>query len=363
MKRGSQDSRSVQELVREEILALNAYEVHDAQGMIKLDAMENPYPLPARAAKEIGATASELAFNRYPDPAAVELKRTLRSATGVPAHAEIVLGNGSDELIQIIAMALAKPGAVLMSVEPSFVMYPRVACYTGMRFVGVRLNPDFSLDFRRLCDSIEQHAPAVLFLAYPNNPTGNLFDREAVLRIVERNPGLTVLDEAYHPFAQSTFMDDLVTHPNLVVMRTLSKLGLAGLRLGFLAGGKDWLTQFEKLRLPYNVGAFSQTAAAIALSDDAALKKQAQAIRNDREAMLRQLRERAITAFDSDANFILFRLPRAHEVFLALKARRVLIKDFALHPMLEDCLRVTVGTPDENRRFFIALDESLREVS
>jgi histidinol-phosphate aminotransferase len=350
------------ELLREEIISMQAYEVHDSTGMVKLDAMENPYALPPGTAAQIGAAARGLALNRYPDPRALELKRVLRTVMRVPHDADILIGNGSDELIQILALALAKPEAIMMSVAPSFVMYERIARYVGMRFVGVPLNRDFSLDVERLLESIDEHRPAILFLAYPNNPTGTLYDRESVLRVIDENPGLTVLDEAYHPFAQTTFMDEVAKHANLIVMRTLSKVGLAGLRLGFLVGSREWLSELDKLRLPYNVNAFSQVAAVCALRDEEGLLRQADAIRADRDAMLRQLRERAITAFDSAANFILFKLARADEIFLALKTHGVLIKNLNnSHPMLENCLRVTVGTPDENAKFLAVLDQSLRK--
>lgn len=348
------------ELVREEILSLTAYEVHDAKGLTKLDAMENPYPLPPAAVAKISSAASTIALNRYPDSAAVELKQALRKTTGVPAHAEILIGNGSDELIQIVALALARPNAVLMGVEPSFVMYQRVAVYAGMRYVGVPLREDFSLDPESVLAAIEQNRPAVLFLAYPNNPTGNLFARSAMLGVVKQNAGLTVVDEAYYPFARETFMDDLEAHPNLLVMRTLSKLGLAGLRLGFMAGAREWLMQFEKIRLPYNVSTFTQAAAPAVLLEPEILESQAKTIREERDSMSRKLRARGVEVFDSKANFLLLKVRRADEVFSSLKARGVLIKNLnRSHPMLRDCLRVTIGTADENRKFLAALDESL----
>lgn len=351
---------SPEALIREEILSLGAYEVQDAKGMVKLDAMENPYRLPPDAAVLIGDAARGIALNRYPDAQAAELKAVLKGAMGVPENVELMLGNGSDEIIQIIAMALAKPRAVLMSVEPSFAMYQRIAVYTGMHYVGVPLDQEFTLNTQRLLDSIAEHEPAVLFLAYPNNPTGNLFDRDAVLRAIAANRGLTVLDEAYHPYTQATFAGELANHPNLLVMRTLSKLGLAGLRLGFVAGGDEWLAQFEKLRLPYNVSAFTQAAAQTVLRETGSLEQQAQMIRTDRDSMLCELKLRAgLEVFDSKANFILFKVPRADEIFAALKARGILIKNLNhSHPMLQDCLRVTIGAADENRRFLAALDES-----
>ncbi len=346
------------------MFALTAYEVPDSSGMVKLDAMENPYPLPAAASAEIAKATSNIALNRYPDPSAPELKRTLKAAMGVPEGMDILLGSGSDEIIQIIALALAKPDAVMMSIEPSFAMYQRIALAARMRYVAVPLERDFSLDPDRLLRAVAEHQPAVLFLAFPNNPTGNLFDRAAVLQVMEANPGLIVLDEAYHPFAQATFMDELDCRPNLLVMRTFSKLGLAGLRLGLVAGHGEWLSQLEKLRLPYNVSTFTQVAAQIALRDCQALTEQARTIRADRDALLRELRlDSRVEVFDSHANFILCRVPRADDVFSALKAGGILIKNFnRSHPMLQNCLRVTIGSADDNRRFLAALQAILNEI-
>lgn len=354
---------SPEHLIREEVLALCAYDVPDSSGMVKLDAMENPYPLPAAASAEIAKAAANLALNRYPDPTPPEFKRTLKAAMGVPESMDILLGNGSDEIIQIIALALAKPDAVMMSVEPSFVMYRRSALTAGMRYIAVPLERDFTLDPDRLSRAVAEYRPAVLFLAFPNNPTGNLFDRAAVLQVMEAHPGLTVLDEAYYPFAQATFMDELERRANLLVMRTFSKLGLAGLRLGLVAGRGEWLVQLEKLRLPYNVSTFTQVAAQIALRNAQALTEQARTIRADRDALLAELgRGGRVEVFDSHANFILFKLPGADDVFSALKARGILIKNLnRSHPMLQNCLRVTIGSANDNRRFLTALQEILNE--
>ncbi len=207
---------------------MKAYHVAPAAGMIKLDAMENPYRLPEPLREELGRLVSTLPINRYPDPAAPELKARLRSTFGIGGEHGLILGNGSDEIIQIIADTLARPGAALLAPEPSFVMYRMSAVIARMRYVGVALEPDFTLDLARFLAAIEEHRPALIFLAYPNNPTGNLFPEAAVEAILAAAPGLVVLDEAYHVFAGRTFMTRLGEFPNLMVMRTVSKLGLAG---------------------------------------------------------------------------------------------------------------------------------------
>ncbi|MGN2391788.1 histidinol-phosphate transaminase [Pelomicrobium sp. G1] len=350
-----------EQLVRPEILALSAYPVPPSRGMVKLDAMENPYRLPPEVQAEVGRLAAETALNRYPDPQAPALKERLRAFFGLRADTGLMLGNGSDELIQIVALALARPGAVLLSVEPTFVMFRLIATWAGMAYEGVPLKPDFSLDLEAVLVAMERRRPALIFIAYPNNPTGNLFDRSALLRLIEAAPGLVVIDEAYHAFAEESLLDALERYEHVLVMRTLSKLGLAGLRLGALMGPPAWLEQLEKVRLPYNVGVLTQVVAESVLQRSDVLIQQAAAIRGERERLARALGQRpGVTVYPSRANFLLFRVARAREVFEGLKRQGVLIKDLSgSHRLLADCLRVTVGTPEENERFLVALDASL----
>ncbi len=348
-------------LLRQEVLDLHAYHVPDSSGYIKLDAMENPYLVPLALRGEIAEAVAVAAINRYPDPGAVSLKEKIRGVTGLPQGMEVLLGNGSDELIQLLAMAVNKPGAVLLSVEPSFVMYKMIATYTGMRYVGVPLAADFSLDLPATLAAIRREQPALVFLAYPNNPTGNLFSADTVAQIIAASPGLVVVDEAYYAFASDSFVPYLARYPNLLVMRTFSKLGMAGLRLGFLAGSAALLGQLEKLRLPYNVGVLPQLVAEKLLAHHEVLLQQAEQIKRDRAKLYQQLSEiAAVKVYTSEANFLLFRVANATAIFNGLKQRGVLIKNLSGgHPMLKDCLRVTVGTPDENERFMLALQESL----
>lgn len=351
----------MQHLIRPEIQALRAYHVPPAAGYVKLDAMENPYPLPPFLQDELAQAVASAAIARYPDAGAQRLKQDIRAVTGIPADQSILLGNGSDEIIQMLALALAKPGAVLLSVEPSFVMYRMIAAFTGMRYVGVPLAADFSLDIEAMLAAIARERPALVFLAYPNNPTGNLFDAESVRRIIAAAPGVVVVDEAYYAFADHTFLPQLGQHPNLLVMRTFSKLGMAGLRLGFLAGPAAWLDELEKVRLPYNVGVLPQCVGSLLLRHHDVLQQQAQDIRRERERVFAALNGMAgVQAYPSQANFILLRVPQAAQVFERLKQRRVLVKNLhGSHPALADCLRVTVGTPQENQLFLTALQQSI----
>jgi histidinol-phosphate aminotransferase len=354
-----------EDIIRDEIRALSAYHVPDSAGMIKLDAMENPYPLPGDIQAEIGLLASQAALNRYPDPAAQSLKQRLRQAMGVPSGMELLVGNGSDEIIQVLACAVARPGATLLGVEPSFVMFRMIATFAGLRYAGVPLAPDFTLDLPALLQAIEREKPALTFIAYPNNPTGNLFDADALEQVIAAAPGIVVIDEAYHVFAQRSFLPRLAAHPNLLVMRTLSKLGLAGLRLGLLVGRAQWLNELDKVRLPYNVNVLSQEIAAYVLGRPDVLEAQAAALREERARLGDRLSALpGVQVFPSDANFLLFRLPRAAQAFDALKRAGILIKKLdGSHPMLHDCLRVTVGTPEQNGQFLAALQDTLQRAA
>lgn len=344
--------------VRPEIRALSAYRVPDATGLIKLDAMENPYGWPEEMKRAWLDALRDAALNRYPPPDAPQLKQALRVALDVPPGMDILLGNGSDELIQIVALALAGTDRAVLAPVPTFVMYDMIATFAGMRFVGVPLKDGFALDRDAMLAAIEREQPAVVFLAYPNNPTGNLFtpaDIEAILRTA---PGLVVVDEAYHAFARESFLARLPEFPSLLVMRTLSKQGLAGLRLGMLIGDPCWLAEFDKLRLPYNINILTQLSAAFALANPHVLAAQAAAICAERTRLYDALAAcDGITVWPSAANFLLFRpaRPTAGVAHAALRQAGVLIKNLdSQGGMLTGCLRVTVGTPTENDAFLSA---------
>lgn len=346
--------------IRPEIQALRAYHVPPAAGLIKLDAMENPYAWPRPVVDDWLETLRGVSLNRYPDPSAVDLKRELRAFFGVPAGMELLLGNGSDELIQIIALALAAPGRAALAPQPAFSMYRMISVFAGLEFVGVPLRAgDFALQREAMLEAIARHRPALVLLDYPNNPTGGLFDPATVRAVIEAAPGLVVVDEAYQAFSETTLMDWLRECPNLLVLRTLSKMGLAGLRLGMLAGRREWIAELDKIRLPYNINVLTQASAAFALRHRAMLEEQAGRIRAERERLTAALRGcRGLTVYPSRANFILFRAPagRGSAIFAGLRERGVLIKNLdGADAALRDCLRVTVGTPEENQAFMAAL--------
>ena len=337
-------------IIRDDIRAMSAYPVPSAAGLIKLDAMENPYPLPAALRRAVAEDLAACEMNRYPDPTAPALKSCLREAMGIPQDMDILLGNGSDEIIQMVVQACARPGAVVMAPVPTFVMYRNYATIAGVRFVGVPLKGDFALDVEAFLSEIRAHRPAVVFLSHPNNPTGNLFSTEAMLSILDAAPGLVVIDEAYQPFAQTSWLDKLPGFPNVILLRTMSKLGLAGIRLGYAVGRPDWLSEIDKVRSPYNVNALTQCAAERILRSHEVLDAQAADIRASRDLLSARLAAiPGLTPFPSSANFILVRVPDAPLLFSGLCKRGVLIKNLhGAHPLLEHCVRVTVGTPVEN---------------
>ncbi len=361
---GGMADEMVSRWIRPEIRAIAAYHVPPSAGLIKLDAMENPYTWPQTLIDDWLQQLGETAVNRYPDPAGSGLVAKIREVMAVPAGQGIILGNGSDELIQVMAMAVADPARKILAPDPGFVMYRMIAGFVGMEYVGVPLRPDdFSLDADAMLAAIEEHEPAIVFLAYPNNPTGNLWDRRLIERIVAAAPGLVVIDEAYAPFASDSFLGDLGRWPNLLVMRTFSKLGLAGLRLGYLCGPEALLAEFDKIRLPYNINTLTQATATLALDNIAVFDDQADRIRASRAELATGLAAfPELTVYPSQANFLLVRTPAgdADRIHRGLLDAGILIKNLSSSGgLLRDCLRITVGTPEENGRLLEALESLL----
>jgi histidinol-phosphate aminotransferase len=346
-------------LIRPEILALKAYHVADSDGMVKLDAMENPYPLPAQMRRELAEHLSRVDLNRYPDPTGRKLSALLAKKMQVPSGMQVLLGNGSDDLIQIVTFACARPGAAMLFPAPTFVMYGMNASLSGMKPLRYELRADYTLDRDAFVARVKMDQPALIFIAYPNNPTGVLYPDEDVLAVLRAAEGLVVLDEAYHVFAQKSFMPRLAEFPNLVVMRTVSKLGLAGIRLGYLAGRPEWIGEFNKVRQAYNVNVLTQAAATFVLERLEVLEEQAGRIRAERAVLGQALAALpGVTVFPSQANFFLVRVPDADRAYEALRRQGVLVRNFN-SPGLENCLRITVGTPDENRILLTAMREAL----
>ena len=354
------------DLIRPAIQALSAYQVPDATGYIKLDAMENPYAWPPELTKQWQTLLADAAVNRYPDPQATALASILREVMGIQDDQGLILGNGSDELIQLLMMAVNDSSASIMSVDPTFVMYEMIAGWLKMPYVNVPLAPDYTLDLALMLEKIREHKPAIVFLAWPNNPTGTLFSPAEIDVIIEAvYPGWVVVDEAYTPFVNEEGIDrqyflNRAGHvENLLVMRTLSKLGLAGLRIGLLTGAPALVQALDKVRLPYNLNVLGQLTATFALQHIEVFNAQAAQLCEQRAWMMKQLAKWSnISVWPSQANFLLFRIKNAQQCHQKLLEDGVMIKSLVGHnPLLTDCLRVTVGSPEENQRFIESLSE------
>jgi len=367
--------------IRADVRAMQAYAVQDPQGMVKLDAMENPHRLSSELQAALGARLGAVALNRYPGARVQDLRQALAQYAQMPAGYDIILGNGSDELISLLALACAvgaDPATgkrpVVLAPVPGFVMYAMSAQLQGLDFAGVPLTADFALDVPAMLAAIADTQPAIVYLAYPNNPTANLWNEADMAQVVAaaaQTGSLVVLDEAYQPFSSRSYLAIIraqpQAHTHVLLMRTLSKFGLAGVRLGYLIGPNALMAELDKVRPPYNISVLNCECALFALEHANAFAAQAQEICAQRTRLLQALHQLPrLSAWDSDANMVLVRIASpagvdaAAHVFEALRARGVLVKNVSkMHPLLADCLRLTVGTADENTLLLAALEASL----
>jgi histidinol-phosphate aminotransferase len=354
--------------IRKDVQAMQAYAVQPSAGFVKLDAMENPHRLPEGLQAELGRRLGAVALNRYPGARTDDLRAALARYAKMPEGCALTLGNGSDELITMLCVACdvppgeaseGRPATVLAPV-PGFVMYEMSARLQGLGFVGVPLTADFELDAPAMLAAVRDHRPAITYLAYPNNPTANLWDDvviEQVIDAVREHGGIVVVDEAYQPFSSRSWIDRLPRHDHVLLMRTLSKFGLAGVRLGYLIGPTALVAQIDKVRPPYNVSVLNCEAALFALEHEDEFARQARVLRAERERLIEALRGLpGATPYPSEANMVLVRVPDAAATFEGLKAAGILVKNVSgLHPLLANCLRLTVGLSEENSRLIAAL--------
>ncbi len=354
----------MQRVIRQDVQSMHAYAIQPSAGFVKLDAMENPFRLPPELQRELGERLGRVAINRYPTQCVADVIAALTSHVKPPPGCKLMLGNGSDELISLLALACDVPGNTILAPLPGFVMYEMSAKLQGLKFVGVPLTANFELDEAAMLAAIEQHRPAITYIAYPNNPTANLFDDRVIDRIVAAvgaQQGLVVFDEAYQPFSSKTWMQRMSQHEHVLVMRTLSKFGLAGVRLGYMAGAAALIDEVDKVRPPYNISVLNAEATLFALEHADEFARQAAILCEERARLHKALAAMpGVTAFPSEANMILVRVPDAKRAFEGMKQRGVLVKHIAgLHPLLANCLRLTVGTPEENTLMIDALKASL----
>jgi len=354
--------------IRKDVQAMQAYVVQPSAGFVKLDAMENPHRLPEALQAELGRRLGAVALNRYPGARTDDLRAALARYAKMPEGCALTLGNGSDELITMLCVACdVSPGeasegrpATVLAPVPGFVMYDMSARLQGLNFVGVPLTADFELDAPAMLAAVRAHRPAITYLAYPNNPTANLWDDvviEQIIDAVREHGGIVVMDEAYQPFSSRSYIDRLTRHDHVLLMRTLSKFGLAGVRLGYLIGPTALVAQIDKVRPPYNVSVLNCEAALFALEHEDEFARQARVLRAERERLFEALRGLpGATPYPSEANMVLVRVPDAVAAFEGLKAAGILVKNVSgLHPLLANCLRLTVGLSEENSRLIAAL--------
>ena len=362
--------------IRQDVQSMHAYAIQHSVGMVKLDAMENPFSLPSELQAQLGLRLGQVAINRYPGARIDDLKNALSRYVDLPHGFSLMLGNGSDELISLLAMACDVPNAKILAPEPGFVMYAMSAQLQGLQYIGVPLTADFELDEAAMSAAIAQHEPALVYIAYPNNPTANLWNAEVIRRLVAQVAaygGLVVMDEAYQPFSSRSWLDEIRQHPaanaNVLLMRTLSKFGLAGVRLGYMLAPTALLHEVDKLRPPYNVSVLNAECALFALEHAEVFATQAAIIRAERDRLFAELNNMSgVTPYASDANMMLVRIASqgvedvdpASRVFQTLKTHKVLVKNVSkMHPLLANCLRLTVGTPQENTQLLTALHVAL----
>ena len=353
--------KPLSQLIRPDILRSSAYHVANVpQNCVKLDAMESPYDFPPDMQSELGNRLMNAPIRLYPNIAADDFIPKLKAAFHIPDTASVAVGNGSDELIQFITLLLAKPNAKVLAIEPTFVMYRRNAELFGMQYVSVACNDDLTLDLQRVLDTISEHQPDLIFIAYPNNPTGTRYPRDAVQQIIQAACGIVVIDEAYGAFSSDSFLSKAGEIDNLLVLRTFSKIGFAGLRIGYVSGCLKVINELNKILPPYNMNQLGLTAAKFALENLDWINNNINILKMEREIAFAKLEDiKGIKVYPSEANFLTIRTPNSEECFDLLLQNGFLIKNLsAAHPLLKNCVRITIGKPEDNAKWLSVLQKA-----
>ncbi|RNC29445.1 MAG: Histidinol-phosphate aminotransferase 2 [Candidatus Dichloromethanomonas elyunquensis] len=338
--------------IRPDIAFLKPYEAHLEEGNVKLDANENPFPWPSGMREELFSQG--FSFNRYPDGSAAKVRESIGAYIGAKPE-EILVGNGSDELIQIVLNTFGGRGRTLMIHPPTFSMYAAAAAITGTSVLEVPLKNGTGLDAANMLKS----GTDVIIICNPNNPTGSLFPKEEILRIVQSSEALIVVDEAYAEFSGETMVNLIHSFPNLLIMRTFSKaFGMAALRLGYVVGNKELITSLNKVRQPFNVNTFSQQAGITALKYTSAYQEQIEMIKRETQMLYHELGQiQGIKVFPTKANFLLFQPVDPDRWAAALSAKGFTVRNLGQLPGLGKSLRMSSGTPEENQAFLKAIKE------
>ena len=352
--------RSPSDVVKPEVRRLSAYTLTHFEADVKLDQNENPYEIPMDLKREVVERVLRRPSGRYPEFVPAALIKTLAKYSGWREDG-ILVGNGSNELIQATLTVTLGPGRSLAAPQPTFTLYKLMATALQAKVIDVPLNPeDLTFDVDGLIQAARWSE--VVVVCCPNNPTGTLLDPDALAAVLKNARGLVLIDEAYHEFSGQTALPLLPKHPNLVVLRTFSKaMAMAGLRFGYLMAHPEIAREIYKAKLPYNVNIFTLAAADIVVEKRAVLREAISKLVQERERVTGELQRRpAVRVFPSKANFVLIRTPKpARDLFDALYKQGVLVRDVSAYPLLERCLRVSIGLPEENDRFIKALDRVL----
>ncbi|MGY0399174.1 MAG: histidinol-phosphate transaminase [Ostreibacterium sp.] len=354
--------KSLTDIFTNKVNNMQSYHVQSSAGMVKLDAMESPYTLPEDMRQALGSTLSLANINRYPNSQTTFLIAKIKSCFDLPKDCAVMLGNGSDELIQMILMAVAKPGAKVLSPVPSFVMYQQIAEILGIEFIGFDLKADFSIDEVAFLMAIVKYQPSVIFLAYPNNPTGFMLSEDFIRKVIESASGIVILDEAYTAYASNSSATLVAEYDNAVLMRTFSKVGMAGIRLGYLAAKPMIVSQFEKVRMPYNINILTETTARFMLDQMSYMDRCVEKLLVEKQVLYDWLSgQQGVIVYPSETNFLLIRVADADRVFTRLRDDyKILIKNLnGYHPILVNILRITIGRKKENTKLRRALKEIL----
>ncbi len=353
--KSSSKSKDITSLIKPSVRRLEAYLVDETPVRIKLDAMENPFSMPPAVRREIAAVVKNTRINLYPDPSAKILKKAIASFWKMNPK-QMILGNGSDELIQAIVLAFGGP---ILIPSPTFAMYEITSSALAEDVVSVPLGTEFDLDADLMIKKAKLSKAKVIFLACPNNPTGNRFSDAAVRKILDKANAAVVIDEAYFSFSGKTYLPLVKKYPNMIILRTLSKIGFAGLRVGVLVASASIVNELNKLRLPYNINSLSQAAAVSALKHRSVLNHQISLLISERKKLYNVFSKLpGVTAYPSETNFIMIRTDAdASVIHRKLKQAGILIKNLSKPGSLKNCLRVTIGTPEENKEFLTALNK------
>lgn len=345
-------SVNLKRLIQDNVRSLKPYQVENIDCEIKLHANENPFPPSKELLDLFTASIQNMQLNRYPDPDSQNLKGSIAKRLNTETD-RLVIGNGSDEIILLLLQIFCKAGDTITSPDPTFAMYNIISQGLGVKSVNMPLDDHWDFNANELLKLAEENRSRIIFLSYPNNPTGNCFSENQVCKVIESFKGIVVVDEAYYDFSHKSFVSQIEKHNNLVILRTLSKIGLAGLRVGFAIADPLIIDQINKVRLPYNSNTVSQTLAEHLMTYFGPVQKQIDSILGERHRLINELKKmHSITVFPSDSNFFLFRTDQpADEMFQYLIDNGILIRNLSSHPKLNNCLRVTVGTKDENDRF------------